>query len=197
MTDRTEREASDGPPQSRDTIPAALIAACERLCSTRPPSEVSVRDIAAEAAVTPGLVHHYFESKDALVAETLRSISVEIDASAEAAVRDGDDPGAVARAAWDFMQQRPAFAYIVAWWLLEGRDVTSAMRDHPFLRRLVMTLPGADPQERATRAGVIVSAIIGGTVFQDGINRALGRATDDPAIAAALGTAVEDLAGRE
>jgi AcrR family transcriptional regulator len=179
-----------------ESTPAALIAACERLCSATPPSEVSVRDIAAEANVTPGLVHHYFDSKDALVGATLRHIAAEIDETASEAPQRAGDPEAMVRAAWRFMQQRPAFAFIVAWWLLEGRDVTEAMREHPFLRRLAATLPGTDEAGRATTAGVIVSLLIGGTVFRAGVNRALGRPLDDAALPEALETAVADLAGR-
>jgi len=68
---------SQKPPHGRGEIPAALIAACERPCSSRLPGLVAVRDVAGEARVTTGLVHHYFESKEALVAATLRSLARE------------------------------------------------------------------------------------------------------------------------
>lgn len=170
-------------PQGRAETVDALVSACERLCSTTPPALVSVRDIAREAGVTTGLVHHYFESKDALLVATLQSMSSGFDRVAGDALHATADPGEMVRAVWRSFQERPAFAYIVAWWLLEGRNVTDAMGDHPFLRRLAVALGRAERDEGQTDAGVVASMILAGTVFRPGFNRALGRSTDDPAIA--------------
>ena len=183
-------------PAGRDQITRALVRACEQLCGEHPPSMVSVRDIAARARVTPGLVHHYFASKDALVAATLDAIASDIDATAAAALAQTGDAGEMVRAVWHFLQQRPAFASIVAWWLVEGRDVTAAMGDHPFLRRLVVALGGpTDPQAASTAATVVVG-LIGGTVFNHGLNRALGRPLDDPGLTEALEANIVDLSRR-
>jgi AcrR family transcriptional regulator len=153
---------------------------------------VSVRDIAAEAGVTLGLVHHYYESKDALVAATLRSIATDIDRVATDALASTGDRGEMVRAVWQMLQERPAFPYIVTWWLLDGRNVTEAMGDHPFLRRLVASLGGAQDADGATLAGVVIVQILGGTVLRVGINRALGRPIDDPALSDMMESVVMD-----
>lgn len=171
----------------------ALISACERPCSTTPPALVSVRDIALEAGVTTGLVHHYFESKDALLIATLRSMSAEIDHVAGEALDITADPGEMVRAVWRSLQDRPAFAYIVAWWLLEGRNVTGAMGDHPFLRRLTVALGTAQSDDGQTDAGVVAIMILAGTAFRHGLNRALGRSTGDPALAEQFEKTVVDV----
>ena len=90
--------------------------------------------------MTTGLVHHYFASRDALVAATLDSMAVEIAAAARSTSEVTSDPGETVWAVWRLMQIRPAFTFIAAWWLLEGRNVTEAMGDHPFARTLAMAL---------------------------------------------------------
>lgn len=187
---------TEGTPYGPREVPEALIAACERLCSSSPPSLVSVRDIAAEAGVTLGLVHHYFRSKDALVVATLRSIATDIDRVAADALAKTGDRGEMIRAVWRMLQERPAFPSIVTWWLLEGRNLTEAMGDHPFLRRLVASLGGAEDADGATLAGVVIAQILGGTVLRVGINRALGRPVDDGALTDRLESIVVDVARR-
>ena len=175
-------KAREARPRGRDEIVAALIGACERLCGATPLPLISVRDIAREADVTTGLVHHYFESKDALLVATLRSMSSEIDTVAAEALEATSDPAEMVRAVWRFSQERPAFMLIVAWWLLEGRNVSEAMGDHPFLRRLAVALGGAGDPDGQTDAAVIGSMLVAGTVFRLGFNRALGRPIDDLAL---------------
>jgi AcrR family transcriptional regulator len=155
---------------------------------------VSVRDIAAEADVTLGLVHHYYESKEALVAATLRSIATDIDQVAADGLTSTGDRGEMVRAVWRFLQERPAFPFIVSWWLLEGRNVTEAMGDHPFLQRLVASLGGAGDADGATLAGVVIAQLLGGTVLRVGINRALGRPIDDHALIDRMESVVVDTA---
>ena len=51
-----------------------ILAAARRLFSERHYGAVSTADIAAEAGVTRGLVHHYFGGKRALYLEVVRSL---------------------------------------------------------------------------------------------------------------------------
>ena len=140
--------------------------------------------------MTLGLIHHYYESKDALVAATLRSIATDIDRVATDALASTGDRGEMVRAVWQMLQERPAFPYIVTWWLLDGRNVTEAMGDHPFLRRLVGSLGGAVDADGVTLAGVVIAQILGGTVLRVGINRSLGRPIDDRALSDRMESAV-------
>lgn len=51
-----------------------ILAAARRLLSARPYSDVSIADIAAEAGVARGLLHHYFGSKRDLYLEVVRDV---------------------------------------------------------------------------------------------------------------------------
>jgi AcrR family transcriptional regulator len=181
-------------PHGREETMAALISACERLCNSAPPNLVTVRDVAEEANVTLGLVHHYFESKDALIAATLQSIARDVDAVAAAAYEATHDAGEMVRAVWRVFEKRPAFAVITGWWLLEGKNVTEAMGEHPFMRRLARVLMEDGDADGTTGTAVIATLLIAGTAFGAGMNTTLGRAGDDPLLAARLERVVVDLA---
>jgi AcrR family transcriptional regulator len=53
---------------------AALVAAAARLLVERPPTAISGRELAAEAGVNYGLVHHYFGGKDGALAAGLLAL---------------------------------------------------------------------------------------------------------------------------
>src|SRR5438552_15403062 len=57
--------------QGPDDVAESLLAAAFDLFSERGPANVSVRQVAQAAGVNPGLVHHYFPSKDDLVGAVL------------------------------------------------------------------------------------------------------------------------------
>jgi AcrR family transcriptional regulator len=94
----------------------ALIDAVIRLLDRRAADAVSVRDIAAEAGVNHGLVHHYFGSKEALVREAIRRTNDRV---------SRERPGAIA-SAWSFglFRAHPELARVVARVCLDGpRDL--------------------------------------------------------------------------
>lgn len=179
-------DAKNRRPRGAEAVQRALIDACERLCAERLPSSVSVRAVAAEAHVTTGLVHHYFESKDALLAATTRAISADITAAAIAAIDGTSDIGAGVSAAWRIVEERRAFRSIIMWWFAEGRDVTALMGEHPFLELLTRAFEADDPPTAArVRAGVVVALLIGGALAP-AANRAVNLDPSDGAIAAEL-----------
>jgi len=59
-------------PSGRDEIMAAVLDAATKLFSTRPPSAVSVRQIADEAGVQHSVVHRYFGTKEDLLQAVIR-----------------------------------------------------------------------------------------------------------------------------
>ena len=78
-----------------DARRAALVAACARVLAREGVAGTSVRAIAVEAGVSPGLVGHYFAGIDALVAATYAAVGAQVDAAHEAAVAAaGSDPRA-------------------------------------------------------------------------------------------------------
>ncbi|MFN3451453.1 MAG: TetR family transcriptional regulator C-terminal domain-containing protein [Sphingorhabdus sp.] len=72
--------------ESADTRRDALIAACARCLGTHGAQGASVRAICLEAGVSPGLLRHYFDGIDALVAETYRATGARVAAAMHAAV---------------------------------------------------------------------------------------------------------------
>jgi AcrR family transcriptional regulator len=53
----------------------ALLEVAERLFATRPYDQISVQEIAAEAGVARGLIHHYFGGKDDVLAAVMRELT--------------------------------------------------------------------------------------------------------------------------
>lgn len=78
-----------------DARRASLIAACGRVLAREGVGGASVRAIALEAGVSPGLVGHYFAGIDALIAATYAEVGQRVDAALDAAVAvAGSDPQA-------------------------------------------------------------------------------------------------------
>jgi len=75
-------------PRGRDDTVHAVVEAATRLFSERDPASVSMREIAAEAGVTYGLLHRHFGTKQAVLAAVFRRQAVY---GAEA-VRAATDP---------------------------------------------------------------------------------------------------------
>ena len=72
-----------------------LVAAAIRVMRRQGLLETTTRDVAAEAGVSPGLVHHYFKSQDDLVAEAFAEVADEDLTRVSTAVKAC--PGAAAR----------------------------------------------------------------------------------------------------
>jgi AcrR family transcriptional regulator len=176
------QDADASKPVGRDQVVASLLLATEQLCSTRQPSSVTVREIASEAGVTTSLLYFYFASKDDIIVATLRSVGSEIDAAVASAGGAREMAAEVGR----LLIERPAFSRIIAWLILEGRSVTEAMGDHPFMRRLMTVFAEYDAEDPQTRAGVVVTMLLANALFHGGVNVALGRSSDDERLIQAL-----------
>jgi len=73
----------------------SLIEACARVLAREGAAGTSVRAIALEAGVSPGLVGHYFAGIDALVAATYAHVEAQVSEALDAALAAaGDDPRA-------------------------------------------------------------------------------------------------------
>ena len=157
----------------------AVIAACERLCERTVPSQFTIIDLAEEAGITTSLLYFYFDSKDAIVQETLRTIAQEADAVAARYT----DPEEMVDAVRALMWQRPAFPRMVTSLMLEGRDVTGLMGSHPLIQRLMEAAAAQSEGDPATYAGRSILDIISTATIGRAVNRAIGREPDDPRIA--------------
>ncbi len=164
----TERAVA--PPRGREEVSAALIDAAAELFADGIPALVSVRDIAARANVNHGLVHQYFGSKDALIATTIEELARRRAAIVEAAA---DDATAVLLAL-RFHHDFPAYTRLLAWWLLESRDINELDLSFGPIREMVdSTYAGPTSGDRIDRqvvaAGVSLM-LLGSVVFRDFVN---------------------------
>lgn len=101
----------------REASTAALIEAARRLFAAHGPSAVSLRDIAREAGVNHGLIHHYIGSKDDL----LRLVVEQSTTRALEELGDVTDP-VEAIAALRRMSEDDTFSRLLTWALLQGFD---------------------------------------------------------------------------
>lgn len=85
-----------------------------------------------------------------------------------------------------FFIERPAFPRIMAWLVLEDRNITEEMGDHPFLRRLIGTFAEQAEVDPNTQAGVVVIMLIASAFLYSPANVALGRDRADERLIQAL-----------
>jgi AcrR family transcriptional regulator len=141
-------------------------------------SAITMRAIADEAECSLGLAYRYFSTKEELVGAALDRAATYITTDLDAS----ESPTVLTREAWKRMAERPAFARLFAWTLLEGGDVTEIMSGHPFLEVLAQqaaSVGDADPKSAAAAIGIIT---IGGGLFAPAFNRAAGNHPDDEAV---------------
>ena len=155
-----------------------LLDSVERLAATGPLSEITMRAIAAEANCSLGLVYRDYDTKEELLGAVLDRAAIYITDGLDKT----DSPDHLARLAWNRMAERPVFAKLFTWLLLEGGDVTEVMSGHPLLQILVQQAESAndpDPKSAAAAIGIIT---IGSALFSPAINRAAGNQPDDEAV---------------
>ena len=174
-------------PSGRDEVTEALLTATASLCARRLPSSVSIREVAAEAGVAPGLVYHYFDSKEGLLRATVDRLAADISALAV----EEDDAAEMVRVVCRHVVANPAFSHILSSMALEGRSVTEEMSGHPFMQELIPRVaeqyPGPDVQDRV---GVVLTILLSSGLIAPQINQALGRDADDAALIEHLSDAV-------
>ena len=155
-----------------------LLDTVERMCASMPPSEVTMRRIAAEAGVSVGLAYHYFGSKDELFGSVLDRLATDIARSIDP-MRGPDE---VLRELWIRLQGAPAFARLIAWLILEGKNVSAVMSGHPLMAQVVARAGERGNEDPVTAAATLVLLALAGEFFGPPVNRAIGRDNDDPAL---------------
>jgi len=83
-----------------------IIAAATSVLGRQGYSDTSLKEIAREAGVAPGLLHYYFESKEELLLEVVELLGRELKGSWDRAVADIEDPLERMTAALDAAQAR-------------------------------------------------------------------------------------------
>lgn len=158
---------------SPDSRRLSLVEAAARVVARGGVGSASVRAIAAEAKVSPGLVTHHFGSVDALIAATYAHVDSEVAAALDAAVASaGADPRArlLAYVAASFappMATRDLLATWIAFWsLVIARPDVAALHDAAYARfrsRLEALLAGCGVAAGARhRAALAIAALVDG-----------------------------------
>lgn len=156
-----------------DTRRLSLIEATARVLARNGAAAASVRAIAAEAAVSPGLVTHHFGSVDALIAATYAHVDAQVAAALEAAVTAaGSEPRArlsayVAASFSPPIVSRNLLATWIAFWsLVLARSDVAALHDIGYarFRNMLETLLAdcgvADADRRP--AAIAITALVDG-----------------------------------
>ena len=154
-----------------------LIQATFRVLAERGYANCGVRAIAEEAGVSIGLIRHYFEEKQLLIAETYKYVSRELQAVSEAAAAAaGDDPRERFRA-YVMAGVQPPFLdekYLTVRFMLWGVALTEPeirqVHDENYgtyrarLRQLI-----ADMLPKGTHAGVLKELTATVSALSDGL----------------------------
>ena len=151
----------------------SLIEACARVLARAGAAGASVRAIAQEAGVSPGLVSHYFDGVDALVAETYAHVDGQVSAALDAAVAGA---GADARARLDAfvtasfaapIGTRALLATWIAFWsLVTAREDIARQHDEQYAgyraRLEVLLADCGVPAARLRLAAISTTALVDG-----------------------------------
>jgi TetR/AcrR family transcriptional regulator, repressor for neighboring sulfatase len=183
---------------------ASLVAAATELFAERGPDGVSLREIAAHAGLNYGLIHQYVGSKDDL----LRLVIAHSTSTTAARFAQAGGVGE----ALELLQgpvgaDRPPYARLLAWAILQGRDARELAGPSPALPKLIAMLPAAGADMGANddladtdlsddprlRAAAIAALTLGWGLFGTFVSQAAGLDDVEPAEAHA---AVQVLARR-
>jgi AcrR family transcriptional regulator len=157
--------------EAPDVRRQALVAAAEAVLAREGVGGASVRTICAEAGVSPGLLRHYFEGVDELIAAAYEAVSQRIDSALDAALEAvGDDPRARLLAylgasfAPPVLDERLLAAWVGFWSLVKTKPRMAAIHAASyadFRARLEALL--ADAGARDTRlAAIALTAMVDG-----------------------------------
>src|SRR4051812_47172542 len=170
------RPARPNAPHGESAVRAALVEAGGELFASRGPARVSVREVAERAGVNHGLVHHYFGSKDGLLAAVLDQLA---SAATEEMIASERRRSTAALYAADGPSAR--HGRIVAHVILEGRDPAQLKTSFPSIEVLVQRLRNTGmPNRRAReRAAQVLAVVLGWQLFEPFLTAAAGLDVSD------------------
>lgn len=151
----------------------SLIEACARVLGRAGAAGASVRAIAQEAGVSPGLVNHYFDGVDALVAAAYAHVDGMVTGALDKAVgdagpdaRDRLDAFVTASFAPDIADRHLLATWVAFWGLVTARPDIARQHDEQyagFRERLEGLLAGCGvPANELRRTAIAVTALVDG-----------------------------------
>jgi TetR/AcrR family transcriptional regulator, repressor for neighboring sulfatase len=143
MTPETPVPAAHGgarrPRQGARPTREAILDAAAELFAERPPSRVTIRDVAARAGVNHSLVHRHFGTKDNLFKAVLLRGSTDYSARIDHLT----DPAAAFRAGFSFASEEDPVAAATARALLDGTIRPRDGQGYPGMERHIALLQSA------------------------------------------------------
>jgi len=119
----------------------SLVAACARVLAREGAGGASVRSIAVEAGVSPGLITHYFAGVDALIAATYAQVGERVTAALTAAVAAAGDAPRARLAAYVTASFAPPIAdpellatWTALWSMVRARPAIAEWHDRIYAR---------------------------------------------------------------
>ena len=156
-----------------DTRRHELIEACARSLAKHGGHGASVRVICAEAGVSPGLLRHYFDGIDALIAETYRTVGAQVAEALNAAVKAADQTPRARLLAYVCASFRPPIAdpellstWLAFWGLIRTKPLIASVHDEIYegnrraLEDFLRACPGAPAD--AKLAAIALTALVDG-----------------------------------
>lgn len=151
----------------------SLIEACARVLAQRGGHGTSVRTICAEAGVSPGLLRHYFDGIDALIAETYRATGARVAKALEMAVAASPPTPRARLLAFVTANFRPPIAdadlletWLAFWGLIRTKPLIAEVHDEIYeasrksLEALLRDCQGAPADTKLT--AIALTALIDG-----------------------------------
>lgn len=178
--------------ESADTRREALIAACARVLAEHGAQGASVRTICTEAGVSPGLLRHYFDGIEALIADTYRGTGARVAEALLAAVDAESEPRARLLAFVTASFRAPIAdpellaTWLAFWSLSRTNPIIGAIHDEIYadnrrdMEGLIAACPGAPADPRL--AAIALTALVDGLWLE----LSLGNAPFTPEEAEAL-----------
>ena len=172
-----------------------VLAAARAAFAERGFDGATIRGIAADAGVDPALVHHYFGSKDKLFLAAVEAPADPDELLPEVLAADRDALGAavvrMALRVWDGPGRHGGLALLRS---AVGSEWTAKLLREflvsRVLRRVVATL-GFDPDERAARASLVASQLIGMVMVRYVLRLEPLASASPESVVAALGPTVQ------
>ena len=179
--------------ESADTRRDALIAACARVLAQEGASGASVRAICTEAGVSPGLLRHYFDGIEALVADTYRATGARVTKALVVAVEGESEPRsrllAFVTASFRAPIADPELlaTWLAFWSLSRTNPIIGKIHDEIYadnrrdMERLIVACPGAPTDPRL--AAIALTALVDGLWLELSLGNAPFSAEEAEALA--------------
>ena len=158
--------------ETADVRRLALIEAAGRVLAAKGVAGASVRTICAEAGVSAGLLRHYFDGVDALIAEAYEATGARIDAALEEAVAAAGEDARKRLSAYLTASFAPPVldpnllaTWLAFWSLVKVDDAIGAIHRRTYAgyrARLEELLTACDPSVDARLAAIGLTAVVDG-----------------------------------